>query len=609
MAQYSTLVKLAKQGDPRAIAYLITRTLHKYGITARANLKGHCLRLLLEAEQVPHQATMVKLVSRGMQKLNATAIETVKLYGRRFDQKTPAWRQVIELGSGLLEPMRSDVERLNFEQSDFRKSRFQKTGFDQSSFDQSDFDQSGFEQSDFRKPDFEQGDFDSSEMLIFQLDDLDPDAVILLPVEPKVQLDDLDPEALILFPVDTVSTIQSDPETEPQPATLSMATPLLEEHSPSKAAASIKLPKRLTLLLLISLWLRLGIDTLTLLYALLSAGSFSLYTGLDLSKTNQPFASLLAGVVSIADFLFTPLDRIGLWINLIAIVLFLCWLHRLHASLRMLYNTYPISPAGAVARFVLPIYNLWGIGNTCFTLARRLASSANLNRASYLIRRLTVWLYLLMLLTAGLQGFQIWLLNRASTAITSLWYYVARDTVIWLLSFAWLRLVRLAWRSVRKAYQELMPLPVPPAANLPVRPSPINIKAILLGAGTSLLSLALFNSLLGVLAASVFVSNGIQSESIIPTFFDSESLLTLVLFGSFICIGLGGFLTAQLTATGLAHALGLGVFLTVIGLALQHSTVLPVLTELPFWFQTASAVLTIPAALTGGGLRQWLKNL
>lgn len=568
MAQYSKIVKLAKQGDARAIAYLITRTLHKYGITARANLRGHCLKLLLEADQVPHQSTMVKLVAQGMKKLNPKAIQIIKLYGRSLDQETPAWRQVIELIPPLPEPIAADSEKADFDQSDF-----------------------------------EQSDFDSSEVPIFQLNDLDPEAMILLPVEPKVQLEDLDPDALILFPVEPVSTTHTDSASSPVVAPLSF-----EALDHSKPGVSVKLPRRLTLLLLSFLWLRLGIDTLTLMYSLLSAGSFSLYTGLDLSNTNQPFASLLAGVVSIADFLFAPLDSFGLWINLIAIVLFLLWLHRLHASLRDLFGRYPISPWGSVVRFGLPIYNLWGIGNTCFTLASRLANSVNLHRSSQLIRRLTIWLYVLLLLAIGLQGLYLWLLSRGSTAIASLWYYVARDVAAWLLSLVWLRLVRTIWRSVRRAYQELMP-PVQTATKPPAKPARVDIGAILLGASASLLSLTLFNCLLGVLAASVFVSNGLQPESIVPTFYDSESLLMLVLLGSFLCIGLGGFLTAQLAATGVAHALGLGVFLLLIGIALQRLAVLPVVEELPFWFQTASAALIIPAALMGGGLRQWLKTL
>jgi hypothetical protein len=566
MAQHS-IVKLATQGDPRAIAYLITRTLGKYGITARANRKGHCLKLLLEAERVPHQSTMVKLVTQGMQKLNVAGIQTVKLYGRKKGQTVLAWRQVIELTPHKVHKVEPTPE----------------AKFDYDSL----------------------SDYDSAEMPIFRLDDLDPDTMILLPVEPTVQLDDLDPNAMILLPVEPEALealeISSVPTSNP--------TPVIELGS-EPVNLSAKLPKRLTLLLLGLLWIRLLIDTLRVVYSLLGAGSLSLYTGLDLGNTNQPFASLLSVIVGIADFVFTPLDRLGLWINLLVVVLSLVWLHRLHASLRDLFGSYPISPTGAVLRFGVPIYNFWGIGSTLFTLAKRLANEAHLNRSGQLIRRLTVWLYLFMVAAAGLQSSYFWLINFIPPAFTSLWFYVARDSVVWLLSLVWLRLVRVIWRAVRKVYQDRVVPFLPPRPDPRTRSSPVNLRAILLGAGASLLSLTLFNLLLGLLAAFVFVSNNLNPESILPTFYDSESLLTLVLLGSFFCIGLGGFVTAALARVArLIHALALGILLTLIGVLLQRSALVPAVEEMPFWFQTVSTVLIIPAALIGGGLRQWLKTL
>lgn len=574
MAEYSTIVKLARQGDPRAIAYLITRTLQKYGITARAHLKGHCLKLLLEAEQVPHQGTMVKLVAQGMKKLNANAIQTIKLYGRKLDQATPAWRHVIELS-----PKETIASTPSMELTT---------------------------------------ELDSSEVPIFQLEDLAPDTMILLPVEPKVQLEDLDPDALILFPVQpaaapSIELAESTEQTLASVSTVSThiqpASDLTSEPDFSTPALLTKLPKQLTRVLLGLLWLRFGIDSLILIHSLLSAGSFSLYAGLDLANVNQPFAGLLAVVVNIADFLFTPLGPWSLWITLITTLLFLLWIYRLHHNLRELFHPYPISPGGAVLRFVLPLYNLWGIGNTFFTLARHLKTRSHQITSSRTIRRLTLWLYGLLLLTAGSQGLYLWLLIQGTSAIASLWFYVVRDAVIWLLSLTWLQLVGVIWRAVRRVYQEAMPV-IQRSSKSRAKSSRISIRAILLGGGACLLSLIVFNCLLGFLAALVFVSNGLQPASILPTFYDSESLLILVLLGSFLCIGLGGFLTAQLAIkAGLAHALGLGILLTLVGIGLQQSTLLPAITKLPFWFQTVSAVLIIPATLLGGGLRQWLRSL
>lgn len=56
---------------------------------------------------------------------------------------------------------------------------------------------------------------------------------------------------------------------------------------------------------------------------------------------------------------------------LIFLVLFLVWLYRLHVDLKVLFNDYPITPGGAIARFLIPIYSIWGIWNTLSTFGKR----------------------------------------------------------------------------------------------------------------------------------------------------------------------------------------------------------------------------------------------
>ncbi|HLO48999.1 MAG TPA: hypothetical protein VK211_11335, partial [Kamptonema sp.] len=55
---------------------------------------------------------------------------------------------------------------------------------------------------------------------------------------------------------------------------------------------------------------------------------------------------------------------------LIMLVLLLVWLYRLHVDLKVLFNDYPITPGGAVARFLIPIYSIWGIWNALSTFAK-----------------------------------------------------------------------------------------------------------------------------------------------------------------------------------------------------------------------------------------------
>jgi len=185
MAEHS-IVQSAKQGDPKAIAYLITHTLQKYGITARANRKGLCLKLLLEAEQVPHEATMVKLVTQGMQRLKVESLQMVKLYGRQQGQPTAAWRHVIELLPQLLDSDQSGIldpaALANNSGSSGSSGNVALNGTA----------------------------FQDSETLLFQMDDLDPEAMILLPIDSQLQLDDLDPDSLILFPIEPLTPGESD---------------------------------------------------------------------------------------------------------------------------------------------------------------------------------------------------------------------------------------------------------------------------------------------------------------------------------------------------------------------------------------------------------------
>ncbi len=98
MTTLQQILKLASQGEPSAIAFLISNSLKAQGITARANLKGDCLRVILESSQVPDQAAMVAFIRQGMKKLGAVSIKRVTVYGKQADTNLPAWSQNIDLG-------------------------------------------------------------------------------------------------------------------------------------------------------------------------------------------------------------------------------------------------------------------------------------------------------------------------------------------------------------------------------------------------------------------------------------------------------------------------------------------------------------------------------
>jgi uncharacterized Tic20 family protein len=96
----STLVERARQGDARAIAHLITRSLADQGIVARGQWQGTQLYLALEAETPISQAQAVPHIRRGLRRLGLVCpVETVWVTGRRVGQGTTDWQESFGLDS------------------------------------------------------------------------------------------------------------------------------------------------------------------------------------------------------------------------------------------------------------------------------------------------------------------------------------------------------------------------------------------------------------------------------------------------------------------------------------------------------------------------------
>ncbi len=98
MAEPNTL-KLAKQGNPKAIAAMINRSLRAKQIIAKVNRKDDCLQVLVESAQIPNQKAMVSFIHQGLTKLGVETIKTVQVYGRQKGQDSLAWNQSFEIES------------------------------------------------------------------------------------------------------------------------------------------------------------------------------------------------------------------------------------------------------------------------------------------------------------------------------------------------------------------------------------------------------------------------------------------------------------------------------------------------------------------------------
>ena len=88
---------LAKQGDPHAIASLINRSLASKGIHAEAELEAECLKISLQASQIPNQKAVVTIIHRGMIVLQVSQIKRVKILTYRSDNHYLAWQDEIDL--------------------------------------------------------------------------------------------------------------------------------------------------------------------------------------------------------------------------------------------------------------------------------------------------------------------------------------------------------------------------------------------------------------------------------------------------------------------------------------------------------------------------------
>jgi hypothetical protein len=91
------LLKLAKKGNAKALTAILNQSLQPQNITAKVNRKDDYLQILLESAQTPDQEAMVSFIRKGLIKLEIESIQTVKVYGRKTGEESPAWSKKIEL--------------------------------------------------------------------------------------------------------------------------------------------------------------------------------------------------------------------------------------------------------------------------------------------------------------------------------------------------------------------------------------------------------------------------------------------------------------------------------------------------------------------------------
>jgi len=79
----------------------------------------------------------------------------------------------------------------------------------------------------------------------------------------------------------------------------------------------------------------------------------------------------------------------------VALVLGLIWVYKLHKDLPKVFSSYKISPGQALARFMIPFYNVWGIANVVSEMSNQFKKAGgSVQRSGTSLHTLLVALYI-----------------------------------------------------------------------------------------------------------------------------------------------------------------------------------------------------------------------
>ena len=104
----TNLIQLAKQGDAKAIADIISYLMQSQGVTAKAALKEDVLELIVEASQVPDQQQSVAQIYNIIHQIQLIFLKKIRIYGKRAGTLSLGWYEEIEpfkASSQLVKPI------------------------------------------------------------------------------------------------------------------------------------------------------------------------------------------------------------------------------------------------------------------------------------------------------------------------------------------------------------------------------------------------------------------------------------------------------------------------------------------------------------------------
>lgn len=186
------------------------------------------------------------------------------------------------------------------------------------------------------------------------------------------------------------------------------------------------------------------------------SGSSWIGGGLIVALSGLIISSLLSSLLTfVRDYLISshPLDLALALSNdlemvfiIAAFLLFIAWILLAHRDLNRVFTDYPISPGSALARILVPIYNIWGFWNVFSTMA------------TYLSEKIRFWLPWLFILPIASRVFEGEVL-RGESAPPALFLVSALINVA--LFCVWLRLAILIRSSLNEKMEGFPPEKLP----------------------------------------------------------------------------------------------------------------------------------------------------
>lgn len=96
----SSILDLARQGDPEAIAKLMNQSLRAKQITVVVSAIDDCLTILASGSEPPSRTFLVNFVREGMAKLKIDRIRRVRIRSFKKGEKAPSWQEVVAIDRG-----------------------------------------------------------------------------------------------------------------------------------------------------------------------------------------------------------------------------------------------------------------------------------------------------------------------------------------------------------------------------------------------------------------------------------------------------------------------------------------------------------------------------